>query len=279
MEIIEQTLVPKSPKRKSEDGVVITSNFIAVIDGSTSKSDYHHSLFRSNGRYAMQLISRYIRRMPKTTTCEEFLRGVTSYIRKHYKKSMMQRLAEHPEDRLTASVIVFSRVCREIWMVGDCQCLLTSHPTPITQHPSPVYYDNPKPYEAELAAMRADEVRRQLAEGKTADELCRNDTARPVIIPRMIETMQQQNVTYSVVDGFPIDRHHIRIIPLDFRPWEIVLASDGYPVLCPTLAESEEQLKRQREEDPLNIGRFQATKAFHPDFNSFDDRSYIRLKD
>jgi hypothetical protein len=44
------------------------------------------------------------------------------------------------------------------------------------------------------------------------------------------------------------------------------------------LAESEELLKRQREEDPLNIGRFQATKAFHPDFNSFDDRSYIRLK-
>jgi glycerophosphoryl diester phosphodiesterase len=71
----------------------------------------------------------------------------------------------------------------------------------------------------------------------------------------------------------------VLIIPLDFRPWEIVLASDGYPVLCPTLQESEEQLKKQREEDPLNIGRFQATKAFHPDFNSFDDRSYIRLKD
>ena len=41
---------------------------------------------------------------------------------------------------------------------------------------------------------------------------------------------------------------------------------------------SEEELQKLREEDPLNIGRFQATKAFHPDFNSFDDRSYIRLK-
>ena len=126
--------------------------------------------------------------------------------------------------------------------------------------------------------MRAEEVRRQLAAGKTQDELLLNDTARPTIIPRMLETMRQQNITYSVVDGFPIDRRHVRIIPLDFQPWEIVMASDGYPFLCPTLAESEDRLRQQRESDPLNIGPdFQATKAFHPDFNSFDDRSYIRF--
>ena len=279
MEIIEQTLVPKNPKKKNEDGIVVTNDFIAVIDGSTSKSDYHHSLFRSNGRYAMQLISRYISRMPKNITCEEFLRGVTNTIRKHYQKSMMKRLAEHPEDRLTASVIVFSRVCREIWMVGDCQCMLTSYPTPITHHPSPIYYDNPKPYEAELAAMRANEVRRQMANGVSQEELLRNDTARPVIIPRMIETMRNQNVTYSVVDGFPIDKQHIRKITLDFQPWEIVMASDGYPFLCSTLDESEQRLKEQRDTDPLNIGpAFQATKAFHPDNASFDDRTYIRFK-
>jgi glycerophosphoryl diester phosphodiesterase len=70
----------------------------------------------------------------------------------------------------------------------------------------------------------------------------------------------------------------VRIITLDFRPWEIVLATDGYPFLCKTLAESEDRLNRQREEDPLNIGEFQATKAFHPDNKSFDDRTYIRFQ-
>ena len=267
MIILEQSIIAKDPKKKSEDGIVVTDDFVAVIDGSTSKSDYRHSLFRSNGRYAMQLTARYIRKMPKTTTSEAFFHGVTAYIRKHYKKSMLPRLAEHPEDRLTCSAVVYSRLNREIWMVGDCQCMINGE-----------LFDNPKPAEAELAAMRAEEVKRLLATGMTQDELLRNDIARPVIFPRMLETMRQQNVTYSVIDGFAIDRLHVRIIPLDFRPWEIVLASDGYPVLCPTLAESEELLKRQREEDPLNIGRFQATKAFHPDFNSFDDRSYIRLK-
>jgi glycerophosphoryl diester phosphodiesterase len=279
MEIIEQNLVAKNPKMKSEDGIVVTNDFIAVIDGSTSKSQYRHSLFRSNGRYAMQLVGRYIRRMPKNTTCEAFLRGVTAYIRKHYKKTMLSRMAEHPEDRLTCSVVVFSRLCREIWMIGDCHAMvlpLTSDLLPLTSH---LYYDNPKPYEAELAAMRAEEAKRQLSDGKNIDDLCRNDTARPVIIPRMIETMRNQNITYSVVDGFPIPRQHVLVIPLDFRPYEIVMASDGYPFLYPSLEESEEALQHQRQNDPLNIGpHFQATKAFHPDNNSFDDRTYIRFR-
>ena len=277
MEIIEQSLVAKNPKKKSEDAVVVANDFIAVIDGSTSKSDYRHSLLRSNGRYAMQLTARYIHRMPKTTTCEQFMRGVTAYIRKHDKKSMLQRLAEHPEDRLTCSAVVFSRLNREIWMIGDCQCLVTSL-APCSSPLNPVFYDNPKPYEAELAALRAEEAKRLLAEGHTTDELRRNDMARQVIIPRMIETMRQQNISYSVIDGFPIPMQHVRIITLDFRPWEIALASDGYPFLCPTLEESERRLRQQSEDDPLNIGTFQATKAFHPDNNSFDDRSYIRFR-
>ncbi len=231
----------------------------------------------------MQLISRYIQRMPKTTTCDEFLRGVTAYIRKHYKKSHLPRLAEHPEDRMTASAVIYSRLSRQLWLVGDCHCLVTSLPattgnkTP--EEPHTQYYENPKPYEAQLAALRAEEARRQMDQGITQDELLRNDTARPVIIPQMIETMRHQNITYSVIDGFPIPRQHVPIITLDFQPWELVLASDGYPFLCTTLAESEQRLLHQRETDPLNIGPdFQATKAFHPDYNSFDDRAYIRFR-
>ena len=176
----------------------------------------------------MQLTARYIRRMPKNITCEQFLTGVTTYIRKHYKKGMLPRLEENPEDRLTCSAIIFSRVCREVWMIGDCQCLIGQE-----------YYDNPKPYEEELAAMRAEEVKHQLAEGKTMDELLRHDTARDIIIPRMIETMRQQNISYSVIDGFHIPREHVRVITLDFRLWEIILASVGYSLICIILAESE----------------------------------------
>ncbi len=225
----------------------------------------------------MQLVASYIRHMKKDITCDQFLKGVTARIRQHYPASMLPRLAEHPEDRLTCSVILFSRIRREIWMVGDCQGLLIS-PEKGDMPVSTIQLENPKPYEAVLAAERAAETQRLLAAGHTAEELCRNDLARPVIIPHMVETMRQQNISYSVVDGFPIPRRYVRVIPLDFQPWEIVLASDGYPHLHPTLAASEEALQQQHTTDPLNIlPTFQATKAFHPDNNSFDDRAYLRL--
>lgn len=290
MTIIEQALVPKNPSNRSEDGIVVTPHFIAVIDGSTSKSTRlcHRDPFllrhptvaipwprrHSNGELAMLITAKFIKRMKKDITCQQFCTGVTAAVSSHYKKDLLPHLAEHPEDRLTASCIVFSRLRREIWMIGDCQALIT----PISLQPQapqqPHLLDNPKPYEQELAERRAAIIK---ASPKPWDHFLTDDTARQAIIPRMLETMQHQNNGYSVVDGFPVDRQHVRIIPLDFQPWEVVLASDGYPFLCPTLAESEQRLARQREEDPLNIGTFKATKAFLPGNNSFDDRAYIRF--
>ncbi|MBP5340697.1 MAG: hypothetical protein J6Z14_15565 [Prevotella sp.] len=268
MTIIEQAVVAKNPGRKSEDGIVVTPDFIAVIDGSTSKSmrRCHRDLSlrkRSNGELAMLTIADTLRHLKNEASCHLFCTAATAAIRSRYKKSLLNHLAQHPEDRLAASCVVFSRLRRELWMVGDCQALVGGE-----------LFDNPKPYEQELAERRADIIK---ASPKPWEHFLENDTARAAIIPRMLETMQHQNNGYSVIDGFPVDEQHVRVIPLDFRPWEIVLASDGYPFLCPTLAESEERLARQREGDPLNIGDFKATKAFTPGNNSFDDRAYIRF--
>ena len=256
--------MPKSPRKKSEDGLVVTPDFIAVIDGSTSKTDYRHSLLRSNGRQAMHIISRYISRMPKDTTCDQFLRGVTAAVRRHYSKSMLPRLAQHPEDRLTASCIVFSRLRRELWLVGDCQALIDDQ-----------FIDNPKPYEQELAQERAAIIK---GSPKPWEHVLRDDTARQAIIPHMLQCMQQQNVGYAVIDGFPVAERYVKVIALDFQHHQLVLASDGYPFLCPTLEESEARLATQHREDPLNIGpAFMATKAFAEGNDSFDDRAYIRF--
>lgn len=263
MQIIEQSIVAKNPDKKSEDGIVVTDDFIAVIDGSTSKTERRYSLFRSNGRYAMELISKYIRRAPKDLSCHQFCTGVTKHIARKYRQSQLPHLAEHPEERLTASCVVFSRLRREIWMIGDCQCLVGGE-----------YYDNPKPYEQELAEQRAAIINNSK---EPHESFLRNDTARTAIIPAMLQTMKNQNKTYAVVDGFPIAEQHVRIITLNFSPWEIVLASDGYPFLEPSLEASEARLAHQRSTDPLNIGLFKATKAFAEGNNSFDDRAYIRF--
>lgn len=266
MEIIEQSLIGKNPQKKSEDGLVVTSDFIAVIDGSTSKATHRYSLLMSNGRYAMKIIARYIRKMPANTSCHQFCKGVTHAINKHYGRRHMAELATHPEERMTASVVIFSRLRREIWMIGDCLCLVNGE-----------LFENPKPYEQTLAEMRAAKVRELLAAGKTEAELLANDEARAAIIPHMLTEMKNQNITYAVIDGFPIPKQLVPVMPLDFSPHEIVFASDGYPFLCPTLEASEARLAQQRETDPLNIGAFKATKGLTPGNHSFDDRTYIRF--
>ena len=274
MTIIEQSLTPKNPRKKSEDGIVVTNDFIAVIDGSTSKATRQWSRRMSNGRYAMTLVSRVIRKMPADTSCHQFCVSATKAIRDVYlpawklsgRQAIAETLAAHPEERLCASAIVYSNRRREIWLVGDCQCLVGGE-----------LCENPKPYEQRLAEMRAVKVRELLAEGKSPDEILADGQARAAIIPQMLREMQQQNKTYAVIDGFPIPETRVPVIALDFRPWEIVFASDGYPFLCPTLVESEARLDEQRRNDPLNIGDFKATKGFTPGFNSFDDRSYIRF--
>lgn len=168
---------------------------------------------------------------------------------------------------MAASAVVYSRVRREVWMIGDCHCLIGGE-----------YYDNTKPFEDILAAKRSAIIKQLIAEGKSVEDMFANDEGRAAILPDMIIAMQEQNKTYSVIDGFPIPESKVRIISLDFKPWEIILASDGYPWLMPSLAESEERLMQQKISDPLNINTFFATKAFLPGNNSFDDRSYIRFK-
>ena len=61
-------------------------------------------------------------------------------------------------------------------------------------------------------------------------------------------------------------------------PNEVVLASDGYPFLKPTLAESEAALLHLIAHDPQCIHDFIATKGLVAGNKSFDDRTYIRFR-
>ena len=269
--------------------MVVTPDFVAVIDGSTSKSTVrcHRrylgrplSLLRdhSDGEQAMLIVADTIRRMKKDTSCHTFCMAATAAVRKYYYKEKLTHLAGHPEDRMAASCVVFSRLRREIWMIGDCQGLVTRKPLgeggEEQRRFEPIVLENPKPSEQLIAALRAEII---TSSPKPWDHFLVDDTARKAVIPRLLETMKQQNNGYSVIDGFPVDEAHVKILTLDLQPWEVVLATDGYPFLCPTLAQSEERLEWQRTHDPLNIGTFKATKAFVQGNASFDDRAYIRF--
>lgn len=288
MKIIESSIIGKKSQEACEDGMVVTDDFIAVIDGSTSKTPKHLNPDMKNGRYAMMLISEYIQEELKAdASVDEFCQGVTAYIyNKVYEKlGVEERLKEHPEERLTASAILYSRIRNEVWMVGDCQAIIAGK-----------LYENGKPYEEKIARKRVELIEQGLSPAE----------ARKQIEPLLIKAMLSgQNQTYTVIDGFPIYREGVKVvsvsdsssvqdsvpasdsvpcsdsasasdtIPSSFS--EIVLASDGYPFLKPTLAASEAALAEQLANDPQNIHSFIATKGIVEGNKSFDDRTYIRF--
>ena len=288
MKIIESSIIGKKSPEACEDGMVVTDDFIAVIDGSTSKTPKHLNPDMKNGRYAMMLISEYIREELKAdASVDDFCQGVTTYIyNKVYEKlGVEERLKEHPEERLTASAILYSRTRNEVWMVGDCQAIIDGK-----------LYENGKPYEQEIARKRVELIEQGLSPAE----------ARKQIEPLLIKAMLSgQNQTYTVIDGFPIYREGVKVVSVsdsssvqdsvpasDSVPCsdsvsasgtisvsssEIVLASDGYPFLKPTLAASEATLAEQIANDPQNIHSFIATKGIVEGNKSFDDRTYIRF--
>ena len=306
MKIIESSIIGKKSPEACEDGMVVTDDFIAVIDGSTSKTPKHLNPDMKNGRYAMMLISEYIREELKAdASVDDFCQGVTAFIyNKVYEKlGVEERLKEHPEERLTASAILYSRTRNEVWMVGDCQAIIAGK-----------LYENGKPYEEKIASKRVELIEQGLSPAE----------ARKQIEPLLIEAMLSgQNQTYTVIDGFPIYREGVKVVSVsdsssvqgsvsssdsssvqdsvsssdscsvqdpvscsgsasasDTIPSsssEIVLASDGYPFLKPSLAASEAALAEQIANDPQNIHSFIATKGIVEGNKSFDDRTYIRF--
>ena len=306
MKIIESSIIGKKSPEACEDGMVVTDDFIAVIDGSTSKTPKHLNPDMKNGRYAMMLISEYIQEELKAdASVDDFCQGVTAYIyNKVYEKlGVEERLKEHPEERLTASAILYSRTRNEVWMVGDCQAIIDGK-----------LYENGKPYEEKIARKRVELIEQGLSPAE----------ARKQIEPLLIKAMLSgQNQTYTVIDGFPIYREGVKVVSVsdsssvqgsvsssdsssvqdsvsssdscsvqdpvscsgsasasDTIPSsssEIVLASDGYPFLKPTLAASEAALAEQIANDPQNIRSFIATKGIVEGNKSFDDRTYIRF--
>lgn len=273
MRISEQTIVGKESAAKCEDGIAVTDDFVAVVDGSTSKTLFRLAPDMSNGQYAMRAIIGFIcgadtfncgadgdvaEPLAADADVETFCDCVTSRLRAEYeRRDIASRLADCPEDRPCASCAIYSRARREVWMVGDCQVMVDG-----------VVYDNPKPYEADIASQRA----RLIAGGMSPAD------ARRAIEPFLVKAMREgQNKRYAVVDGFPIWMQGVRALRVD-EGAEVALATDGYPFLCPTLAESEEALARQLQTDPQNISSFIATKGLKPGLQSFDDRAYIRFQ-
>lgn len=272
MEIIESFICGKrNDPSRCEDGFTVTTDYAAVVDGSTSKlrpGEKTPYPDRSTGRVAMETVLAAVWELPPAATPDEVLDMLTAALHRVWTPAA----ESHPWLRPTCSLALLSRAKREVWLVGDCQCRTGSR----TVHPE-------KAVDSTLATIRADVVRWHLAHGATTDELLRDDPGRRFIADALrLQTWFQNALEadnpwrYPVLDGTSVRPADVVRVPV--RPGDhVTLATDGYPALCDTLAETEAHLSALLTTDPLCVGPLRSTKGCYTGQVSYDDRTYLTV--
>lgn len=262
----------KSPS-SNEDGIIITSDFAAIIDGATAKSDFEMN-GKKTGRLAMELALEAIRKFPKDIDAKEAITRITNEIYNFYvEHHLLDELKAQPGKRFTANGVIYSYARNEVWQVGDCQCIIGN-----------LYSSNEKEIDGIMANARSAFNEVALANGMaTMQSLAEHDLGRDFIAPFLSQQAILQNnpdknqrYAFPVFDGFPVNMEQVNIFPVG-KVKEIILSSDGYPRLFSTLKESECYLMNILKNDPLCMRQYKSTKGIKKGNCSFDDRAYLRI--
>lgn len=272
-DVEEVFLKGKHTPATNEDGIIVTPYFAAVIDGATAKSELEID-GKKTGRIAMELVIEAIHDFPKDIDANEALKRITEKIHSFYvQHRLLEELEKTPGSRFTANGVIYSYEKNEIWQIGDCQCLFGN-----------TYSSNEKEIDAIMANARAVVNEIALLNGATPDDLLSNDPGRNFIYrflqqQAILQNNPDKNQPYSfpVFDGFPINMHQVRIFSIGNHT-QIVLSSDGYPCLFPTLRESECYLMNILENDPLCMRQYKSTKGIKKGNCSFDDRACLKIR-
>lgn len=266
MKILEEHTAGKfDDPLRCEDSIFIGDSYIAVIDGVTTKSQRRYE-GRTSGRAAAEILSAAFSAMPAEMDAAGLLdrlnQAVISFCS---SRDPLPQGNEIPR----ASVIVYSAFAHEIWSYGDCQYRLHGE----TVHPE-------SRIDEMNGMLRKYVLDAAIRNGASVQQLLAHDPGREAIRPYLELQCQFENEQgywgYPVINGSPacmqmLARREVR--PGD----EVILASDGYPVLLDTLEESEQALAALLQKDPLGILDHPGTKGLYPGQISFDDRCYIRF--
>lgn len=273
MKVIENFVEGRNKDQNlCEDGVLVSDNFIAIIDGATAKSKVLYE-GKSSGRIAMEKVREAIDTIPAKATAYDAVKIITKYIADWYKSiGKYEHLKENVVERPTASTIIYSKDKKELWCIGDCHALVDNE-----------YINNDKLIDKVMMEARSLFLQAEILKGKTVEELCEKDTGWDYVFPLLERQGMFQNkkeyteFNYGVFDGFEVPEKLVRVVKVPKAKF-IVMASDGYPKLFNILEEAEKHLKKVLKEDPLCFMTNKSFKPYNPSFNSFDDRSFISFK-
>tara|TARA_Y100001934_G_scaffold164449_1_gene195864 strand:+ start:1690 stop:2517 length:828 start_codon:yes stop_codon:yes gene_type:complete len=274
MKVIERKILGKAQDQNlCEDRIIVTDDFIAVIDGATAKGDWTIDGM-APGRYIGDVIEDAFKTAPADATAEEFLGTVTNNIRQVYNQhGMLEHMETAPWDRMICVAAIYSKKRRELWQVGDVAIRVNGVTTA-----------NRIKLEEVTANARSLYIQAHMAAGGKEEDFLEKDTAREVILPLLKNQIflsnlkEDHDLRYGTINGQDIPEDLINVTKLGDDVDEVIIASDGYPKVYDTLEETENELARILKADPLCYKENKQPKGLKPELNSYDDRAYIRFK-
>jgi glycerophosphoryl diester phosphodiesterase len=274
MQITEQVVKSRTGKKETcEDAIFANEHFIAIIDGATSKTDKRWN-GRTPGQVAKDLVMQSIEFVNPNSSADKFFLAINESIKQWYEKEkILIEMEQHITQRCTASLIVYSRQRNQVWILGNGFTLIGDK-----------YINAIIPSDILASHLRSYYIQTELRRGVTEYELMENDTSRDFILPVLKRQVQFQNsqdpseFDYYAIDGFYVPPRGIQVFDVPPNTEYVVMASDGYPEVYSSLEKSEKYLAQILKEDPLLYKKHKSVKGLLHGNESFDDRSYVKIK-
>lgn len=271
LEIIEQFVEGKAGDPKlCEDILHVSDGFVGVIDGSSIKGRTFDG--KSSGRFIAEVIDAALSELASDSTMEDGTRFINARIRDaigYAHSADVMRAGRRP----AASCLFLARKREELWVYGDT-LLVTDD----------FEHDLTKKIDHITAGARVAFVRAELLAGRSVQELMASTADMELIEPLLglqqacfLNNIGAGDLGYGNIDGADEVLHFTRVISVK-GVRNLILGSDGYVRLLPTLQETEAELFATLNADPLMVHRYPQVKGLRPGQRTFDDRLYVRLE-
>jgi hypothetical protein len=272
MNVIETYCHGKGEQGANEDFLVVTKDFVLVVDGATDKTG-HLVEGMKGGRFVAKAVADLHETVgiPADICMVDWIATVTKKVDSELKRVAWPEHIQRP----AASVLVYSVARREFFRVGDCHYRVDG-----------VDHQGGKEIDDLHGKIRAEKLKACLFSGITIDDLLEADPGRGLILDSLANQFKHANaldgvLAYPVVNGDRVPSHLIEL-PVSVPEGSfVVMTSDGFDFPKDTLVETMAAQATSYKADPLRIGLDGArpsTKGLVSGFSQHDDQTFVSFR-
>jgi hypothetical protein len=263
--LVEDALCGRDASRPCADFLVLGRWAAGVVDGSSPKP----GVPSPGGEVVARTVAAELESLTEDVTVEEVVSLVSQAVARLRDNGNLDFGA-----RACATFAVLHAPSRQVWRVGDPAVLVSGKSVP----------QRPRTGELIVARARALVLRQRLLAGASVEQLRAHDPGREAVSELLVSLDGFRNSEkagdfgYGAIDGGTVPPVFVERFDLPPSECDVVIATDGYTDVMPSLAETEALLAERLRADPLLIEEPPQTKGMNLSSRSFDDRAYLHLK-